>query len=257
MKCSDFVSDIHNFMNRTLSPKQTMAMQRHMEECPDCRHYYQEYSSVRDLLSERHKLPTAASHRTYRRVLISSKWNIFKELALGLDWLRIYWRDLDSRFIWSKIYAVPLTSLLFALTLLNLQFGVTEIPVGPDMNFLGVNGNEDILDHTSPPPSFRNVAVKQSRPEISRLVRTAWKIPYEDSLFVVAEITPEGNAEIGRILEYPKNERLLEAVDGALQNSRFEQCNEMDETLVLFSFHKIDVWEKPQIAPYLQFRVPN
>jgi hypothetical protein len=257
MKCSAFVKDIHNFMNRSLPPKKTLEMQKHLEHCRKCDLYYLEYSRVKDLLSERHRLPRAATQRTYRRVLISSRWNIFKELALGWDWLRIYWRDLDSRFIWSKIYAVPLTSILFALILLGLQFGVTEIPLGPDMNFLGVNGNQDILDHKSPPPSFRNVAVRQSRPEINRLVRTAWEMPYEDSLFVVAEITPEGNAEIGRVLEYPRNERLLDAVDVTLQQSQFEQSNEMDETLVLVSFYKIDVREKIQVDPYLQYRMPN
>ncbi len=257
MKCSAFTRDIHNFINRTLSPKQTLDMQKHMELCRECELFYLEYSSVKELLSERHKLPEAASHRTYRRILISSKWNVFKELSLACDWLRIYWRDLDSRFIWSKIYAIPLTLALFTLTILNLQLGVTQMPVGPDMNFLGVNGEEDILDHTAPPPSFRNVAVKQSRPEITRLVRTARKMPYEDSLFVVAEITPEGNAQIGRVLEYPKNDGLLDAVDGALHNSQFEQSNEMNETLVLVSFHKIDVWEKPLTDPYLPYRFPN
>lgn len=255
MNCSAFLKDIHNFMNRYLSPKQSMEMQKHLELCRKCELFYMEYSKVKELLSERHRLPASASLRTYRRILIFSRWNIFKELALG--WLRIYWRDLDSRFIWSKIYVVPLTPILFALTLLNLQFGVAEIPAGPDMNFLGVNGEEDILDHTSPPPSFRKVAVRQSRPEINRLVRTAWEMPYEDSLFVVAEITPEGNAEIDRVLEYPKNEKLLNAVDVTLQESQFEQSNDMDETLVLVSFYKIDVWEKTQIDPYLLYRFPN
>lgn len=257
MKCSAFVKDIHNFMNRSLSPKQSLEMQKHLELCRKCELFYMDYSRVKELLSERRRLPASASLRVYRRILIFSRWDIFKELALGWDWFRTYWRDLDSRFIWSKIYAVPLTFILFAFTLLNLQFGVAEIPAGPDMNFLGVNGEEDILDHASPPPSFRNVAVRQSRPEINRLVRTAWKMPYEDSLFVVAEITPEGNAEIGRVLEYPKNEKLLNALDMTLRESQFEQSNDMDETLVLVSFYKIDVWGKTQIDPYSLYRFPN
>ncbi len=244
-------------MNKSLSPKLTFEMQQHIKVCPHCEHVYLEYSSVQELLSERHKLPASASQRTYRRVLVSSRWNIFKTISLALDWLRVYWRDLDSRFIWSKIYAVPMTVLLFALTLLNLQFGMTQAPVGPAMNFLGMNGEEDILDHTSPPPSFRNVSVRQSRSEISRLVRTVRKTPYEDSLCVVAEITPEGNAEIDQVIEYPKNEGLLDAVHETLQQSQFEQSNEMDETLLLVSFHKIDVWENPPIASYLRFRFPN
>jgi len=244
-------------MNRTLSPKETMEMERHLQSCQRCQHLFQEYARVRELLAERHKLPSAAARRTFRRVVVSSRWNLFKELALGLDWLRVYWRDLDSRFIWSKVYAVPLTFSLFAVTLLNLPYGVTEVQPGPDMNFLGVNCQEDILDHSAPPPSFRNVAVKQSRPEITRLVRTARKSLYEDSLFLVAEITPEGNAEIGHVLEYPRNTRLLDAVDETLQQSHFEKCKEMDETLLLVSFQKIDVWEKVQVDPYFQYRLPN
>ena len=257
MKCSVFIKNIHDFMNKSLSPRMIHEMERHLEECVHCQKTYLEYSSVRELLSERHRLPVSASQRTYRRVRVTSRLNIFKEIAQGLDWLRVYWRDLDSRFIWSKIYAAPLTALLFALTLLNLQFGMTEAPVAPAMNFLGVNGEVDILDHTAPPPSFRNVSVQQSRPEINNLVRMARKTPFEDFLYVIAEITPEGNAEIDQVIEYPKNEGLLDAVDETLQQSRFEQCKEMDETLLLVSFHKIDVWENPPIAPYLRFRFPN
>ena len=257
MKCSAFVRNVHDFMNKSLSPRQTMEMRKHLEVCRQCEHLYMEYSSVRALLAERHKLSSTASRRTFRRVLISSRWTAVKELALALDWLRVYWRDLDSRFIWSKVYAVPLTCVLFSLTLLNLHFGVAEHPVGPDMSFFGVNGAEDILDHSDPPPSFRRVAAKQSRPDISRLVSTARKKHYDDSLFVVAEITPQGNAEIGHVLEYPRNAGLLAAVDEALQQSYFEQCAEMDETLVLFSFCKIDVWEGSRIDPYLKIRFPN
>lgn len=257
MNCSSFMRNIHDFMNLSLSPKQTIEMRQHIESCRKCAHLFLEYSSVKELLSERHKLPSTASQRTFRRVLISSRWNIFKDLAFALDWLRVYWRDLDSRFIWSKVYAIPLTCLLFSLTLLNLHFGVSDVTEVPEMNFFGVNGEEDILDHSAPPPSFRRVSVRQSQLEISRLVRTARKTHYDDSLFVVAEITPDGNAEIGDVLEYPKNSMLLDVMGDTLQQSQFEQSTEMDETLVLVSFYKIDVWEGTGIDPYFQYRLPN
>ena len=257
MKCSFCIRNIHDYLNRTLPPKQTFEMQQHLESCIKCSQRLREYSSVRELLSERHKLPSAASQRTFRRVLTSSRWSIIKELAFAFDWLRVYWRDLDSRFIWSKVYALPLTCLLFSLTLINLQVKEGKVAAVPEMNFFGVNGEEDILDHTAPPPSFRRVAVRQSQPGMNRLVRTARKSHYDDSLFVVAEITPEGNAEIGDVLEYPKNSRLIDAIGDTLQHSQFEQCSEMDETLVLVSFYKIDVWEGSRIDPYLQYRFPN
>lgn len=257
MKCPSFRKNIHDFLNQSLPPKESIEMQKHLEECSECQALYQEYQQVKSFLSEKHKLPSSASQRSFRKVLISSRWNLFKELALARDWVWIYWRDLDSRFIWSKVYALPLTLALFAVTLLNLHLGINNFSPCPDMSFAGVNGEEDILDHSAPPPSFRTVAVRQSRLGINRLVTTARKTPYDDSLFVVAEITPEGNAEIGDILEYPKNPMLLDVMDATLQQSQFEKCNQMDDTLVLVSFYKIDVWEGHHIAPYLQCRLPN
>ena len=71
---------------------------------------------------------------------------------------------------------------------------------------------------------------------------TAWKIPYEDSLSLVAEITPEGYAQIDDILEYPKNQELLEAVDLTLRCTQFETRHHLSRPFVIYSFQKIDVY---------------
>jgi hypothetical protein len=75
---------------------------------------------------------------------------------------------------------------------------------------------------------------------------TAWRLPYEDSLSLVAEINEEGYAEIGDVLEYPKSQKLFDAVDRALRNSQFVASDTRSRSRVIFSFQKIDVWDKDQ-----------
>ena len=74
-----------------------------------------------------------------------------------------------------------------------------------------------------------------------------WKIPFEDSLSLVAKITPDGSAEIGDVLEYPKSPDLLEAVELTLSGGQFQTVNaqNLDDTFVIYSFQKVDVYENP------------
>ncbi len=72
-----------------------------------------------------------------------------------------------------------------------------------------------------------------------------WKIPFEDSLSLVATITPEGSAKIGDVLEYPKSPDLLEAVELTLSGGQFqtENAQNLDDSFVIYSFQKVDVYE--------------
>ncbi len=72
-----------------------------------------------------------------------------------------------------------------------------------------------------------------------------WKIPFEDSLSLVATITPEGSAKIGDVLEYPKSPDLLEAVELTLSGGQFQTVSapNLDDSFVIYSFQKVDVYE--------------
>jgi hypothetical protein len=72
----------------------------------------------------------------------------------------------------------------------------------------------------------------------------AFRLPYEDSLSLVAEITPEGHARIGGVLEYPKSDELFNAADLALRSTQFVADYPRSRPCVIFSFQKIDVWEE-------------
>ena len=87
------------------------------------------------------------------------------------------------------------------------------------------------------------VQVLQSNASVDGLVDTAWKIPYEDSFSLIAEISPEGNVRIENILEYPKTMELLHAVDLTLRESQFEGISEMSNAFLIYSFQKVDVYE--------------
>ena len=91
------------------------------------------------------------------------------------------------------------------------------------------------------PVATRKFATRQGQTRFRELMDIAWRLPYEDSLSLVAEITPEGNARIGGVLEYPKSNELLNAADLALRTSQFVASDA--NTRFIFSFQKIDVWE--------------
>ncbi len=73
-----------------------------------------------------------------------------------------------------------------------------------------------------------------------------WKMPFEDSLSLVAAITPEGSAEIGDVLEYPKSQELLRAIALTLRSSQFQTAgaHRLDHPFVIYSFQKVDVYEE-------------
>ena len=89
-----------------------------------------------------------------------------------------------------------------------------------------------------------NVEVVQDRSELLDLVDTAWRLPYEDSLVLVAEIKPEGHAEIDSVLKSPRSYALLDAVGTTLRGSQFKEVGKLASPFFIYSFQKIDVYEQ-------------
>ena len=94
-------------------------------------------------------------------------------------------------------------------------------------------------------PIIAHVSVHYRGTEIEDLMRAVWKIPFEDSLSLVAKITPEGSDEIGDVLEYPKSPDLLKAVERTLRGGQFQtvSAQNLDDSFVIYSFQKVDVYE--------------
>ena len=91
-------------------------------------------------------------------------------------------------------------------------------------------------------PVLTQVSARFKKSEISDLMTAVGKIPFEDSLSVVVEITSDGHALISEVLEYPKSQDLLRAVDLSLRQSRFEAETDAVQPFVIYSFRKVDVY---------------
>lgn len=234
MRCQVFQAQIHEFLDGELPPREMSRMEEHRLGCEPCGRDYERLVLIREGIRTRATMPLAAveqvRHRLDRRL---QGWNGLREAA---DWLRTYWRDLDRRFVWSKVSAVPVTLCFFALLLVHFSPARLE--------------RLDMLAFSSHPadrqgvPFVRSVRMRQTREDIQVLLDVAWRLPFEDSLSVVAEIRPDGIVQIDSVLEYPRSHALLTAVDGALRRSRFDRGPATGNRLVIFSFQKIDVYDE-------------
>jgi hypothetical protein len=151
--------------------------------------------------------------------------------------IRAVLRDLDARLVWTRLAGTPIALTLILLILFSLVPAKTQ-----RLPFLVVLTPMDM--EVDQPVHILNIEVAQSRAEFNHLMTTAWRLPYEDSLSLVAEIEPEGHAIIGDILEYPKSYALLSAVNTALRGTNFEAISERPRAFLIFSFQKIDVYER-------------
>jgi len=139
----------------------------------------------------------------------------------------------------SRLAAVPLTAAFFFLLISQFPVLSLEAIKFPVLSMQGWTTSPEVE-----PISTQIFATRQGQTRFQELMDTAWRLPYEDSLSLVAEITPEGHARIGGVLEYPKSNELFNAADLALRSSQFVSVGQTEsQPYVLFSFHKIDVWE--------------
>jgi hypothetical protein len=246
MNCRFVRREMHAYLDSELAPRILSAIERHLESCQECQAAVQESRQVRSLLRLRVSLPEASGAKMRRYLEKRRGGAILPAVLERLDDVRIYWRDLDRRFLWSRISGVPLTMALFAL--LMAQFVPSQI----EDFFMSAHDNGisvpviALQTHSSAgdvSPLVRTAHLRQERNDVIGLISTAWKLPYEDSLSLVAEINPQGRAQIENVLEYPKNPKLLQAFDTALRGSRFANGRGLDKTMVFLSFHKIDVYE--------------
>ena len=236
MTCQKLRQQIHEFLDGELPPKDFAALNEHVKHCAGCRHYQDEFNWLKDALSFQRLSPSAQEELWKRVKLQVERTGKTRILEFG-ESLRTFWRDLDSGILWSKLTATAVTLAFFAAIL--TQFGQVTFQEYP------------MLATFSPTPSslsgpvIAQVSVHYKGTEIEDLMTAVWKIPFEDSLSLVANITPEGSARIGNVLEYPKSPDLLEAVELTLSGGQFQAASAQNLTnsFVIYSFQKVDVYE--------------
>jgi len=248
MNCQSISKIIHDFVDFRLTPADTFQVEEHLSTCPACRQLYAELSSIQGILSGRLRLPEASSVRCLKRIQRKRFWNepVASLLEVGRD-LRSILRDMNRTLFMARLAALPMTLCCFA-TLIG-QFPVLSLNVVkfPALSMQGwtASSRVGVL-------STKTFATRQGQTRFKALMDTAWRLPYEDSLSLVAEISPKGHARIGGVLEYPKSDELYNAADLALRSSRFAAIDSRSRPFVIFSFQKIDVWEDYDYSPILR-----
>ena len=157
-------------------------------------------------------------------------------MLLKTRWVDL-WRNLEPGSLWARASALPISAVF-----LSLLFG-TLAPIRVERLAYMIVSTPPWTVENSGIPVVLNVDVVQRSGELADLVDTAWRLPYEDSLSLVAEIKPEGHAEIGNVLEFPRSSALMDAVGSTLRESQFQEVGGLANPFVIYSFQKIDVYE--------------
>lgn len=236
MKCQRVKDRLHEYLDYRLRPAEMAEVGRHLQDCAGCQQRYEELSWLRGLLAGRERMPEVAEEQLWKRLQQRVHWSFPSWCLETWDRVRTFWRDLDRELVWSKITAVPITLTFFFMIL--FQFSPVQIQELTYQTVWVPRVSMKSLEE----PLIRQVSVRQQRTGLDGLMDTAWRIPFEDQLSLVAEVTPEGHAEIENVLEYPKSHDLLKAVDHSLRQSEF-QVPSFFRPFVIYSFQKIDVYE--------------
>lgn len=238
MTCQDLRQHIHEFLDGELPPRQFAAFNEHVKQCARCQQYQEEFNCLKEALSFR-RLSPSARDELWKRVKLEVQRDWRTRFVEFGESVRTFWRDLDRGVLWSKLTAAPVTAVFFVVIL--TQFGQVSFQQN-SMSMAALSPASDSLSE----PVIAQVSVHYTGTEIEDLMNAVWKIPFEDSLSLVANITPEGSARIGDVLEYPKSQDLLEAVGLTLSSGQFQAAaaRNRNDSFVIYSFQKVDVYER-------------
>ncbi len=233
MNCRECRVKIHDFLDGDLPVVEADALDRHLQKCVECRELYDDLRWTKQAISTRLHLTEFSQEQLWAHIHEDARRTFRTRLLENCDRFYTFWRDIEPRTVWSKLSAVPVTVLFFIL--LMAQFSPLDMQ----------SWSYTALSFLHPSrPVVTEIYARHTQAEITGLMSTAWKLPFEDSLSLVAEITPEGHAQIEDVLQYPKSRDLLNAVDSTLRNSEFQTHG--SNSLVLVTFQKIDVYEDQQ-----------
>jgi hypothetical protein len=231
MTCREFIDNVHDLLDSRLQGREASSLVAHMEGCSRCRRIYAQYVQLQHLVSERAHLPGASSRLILRR-LQRRTWRGFLGSVLDRAWT--WARDFDRRLLYLRATTAPFALGFFLFLLVQFAPADTE-----RLAYMAIE--PQLARHNL--PRVLNVEVRQNQPEFDAMLTAAWRLPYEDSLSLIAEVQPEGRLKVEGVLEYPKSDALLNAAHAALNTSYLEQSGNLSNSLLIFSFQKIDVYE--------------
>ncbi len=236
MTCHETRNKIHDYLDGELPANEAAILEEHLKECGSCRENWEGLHWVKQELSIREHLPVAAQEHIWHKVHVRAGYGWPDWLYAQWDGFRTYWRDMEPLTLWSKLSAIPVTLSFFIMIL--MQFPLVPFQQWSYPAFEMRRMPSSVFSE----PLLTEVQARHTYADIDEIMSAAWKIPYEDSLSLVAQITPAGHAEIDYVLEYPKSQDLLTAVDDSLRSSRFQSAQNIRKALVIYSFQKIDVY---------------
>ena len=241
MNCDKFRQRIHEFLDGELPAKAFSAFREHVENCEACQRHHDEFLWIKEALPFQRLSPTLQGElwKGVHDGVTRTWWNSSVHFWNG--W-RTFWRDLDGWMVWSKVAAVPITLAFFVAIILQFEPLRLQHWTYPMMATLSPASS------SATPTTTTQVRVSYRGDELDDLMNAVWKMPFEDSLSLVAEIGPEGFAQIESVLEYPRSPTLFNAVNLALRGSRFEiaTSRDLNNPFMIYSFQKVDVYADRQ-----------
>lgn len=237
MTCQSFRRQIHVFLDGELPPRHTKLLEDHLKGCVVCRRHHWELLRMREGLRPR-RLSQARQEWLWARIQTRLRPKRVARKPFPIKTLSGLLREFGTRKVASGLAAVPITLCLFLTVLVQFEPTLFREWTSPSQVIA--------LSSSGPPllPVVQQIQVRYPRAKIQDLMSAVRRIPFEDSLSLVAEITPEGHAQIDNILQYPRSHELLSAVDLTLRGSAFEQAysKTRGQPFVIYSLQKVDVF---------------
>ncbi len=238
MNCREASTLVHGLLDGELSAELVGRVEEHLSSCAECAQVRTDLAAVKDLISGHQAINEVSSRqiwadlqrrRSRNYLLILREWFEGSVSALA---------EMESRTVLARLTALPLTVIGFLVLAAQFPRVPTQELTYPV--FLVPAATLADTSSNSRPVMMR---ARQARRELHGLIDTVWRIPYEDSLSLVAQIGPGGNATIGDVLEYPRNEKLLDAAAASLQDLQFDPSALLADSFLIYSIKKVDVYE--------------
>ncbi len=238
MKCREASQLIHSLLDGELPNDLGSRVEGHLSDCPACAQRRSEIEAVKELISQPHTLGEVSTRQLWSSLARRRRQNFFVVLREWVESCATALSDIESRVVWARLSALPLTVVGFLILAAQFPRVPTQELTYPV--FLVPAAEMAATSNASRPVMMQ---ARQARRELHGLMDTVWRIPYEDSLSLVAEIGPGGSAKIGDILEYPRNGKLLDAAAASLQDLRFDPSPALTDSFLIYSIQKVDVYE--------------